>query len=115
MAERIGAGTPFRLVQDNAPIHTANIVEQWFDANDHVQKLLWPPYSPDLNPIENFFGLIALEWDARFERTVEALEAHAHEVFNSIRRRPQIFRALASSMPRRIQAVIDNNGGSTKY
>ncbi|KAK3917562.1 Transposable element Tc1 transposase [Frankliniella fusca] len=30
-------------------------------------------------------------------------------------RRPQIFTALSSSMPRRIQALIDAQGGSTKY
>jgi hypothetical protein len=29
------------FIHDNAPIHTANIIRDW------------PPYSPDLNPIEN--------------------------------------------------------------
>ncbi|KAE8741255.1 hypothetical protein FOCC_FOCC013210 [Frankliniella occidentalis] len=108
MAERIGADTPFKFVQDNASIHTAGIVENWFDRQEHIEKLPWAPFSPDLNPIENLFGLIALEWDPRFEMTPQALEAHAIEVYQvevyqAIQRRPQMFTALSSSTPRRIQ------------
>ncbi|KAE8741324.1 hypothetical protein FOCC_FOCC013145 [Frankliniella occidentalis] len=117
MNARVGAGVPFTMVQDNAPIHTAHIVEHWFadPAHRHISKMFWPAQSPDLNPIENIFGLMALEWDPQFERTPEALDAHAREVYASVQRRPQIFRALSESMPRRIEAVIDAQGGSIKY
>ena len=40
------------FMQDNAPIHTAKRVTQWF-VNRAIRLLLWPPYSPDLNPIEH--------------------------------------------------------------
>jgi hypothetical protein len=39
------------FMQDNALIHTANKVKAWFKE----QRILvadWPPFSPDLNPIE---------------------------------------------------------------
>ena len=40
------------FMQDNAPIHTANRVKEWFRENG-IDTTDWPPYSPDLNPIEH--------------------------------------------------------------
>ena len=39
-------------MQDNAPIHTANKVKRWFEDNE-IKIMPWPPYSPNMNPIEN--------------------------------------------------------------
>lgn len=43
------------FMQDNAPIHTAQIVKNWLQEED-IRLLDWPPYSPDLNPMENLWG-----------------------------------------------------------
>lgn len=40
------------FMQDNAPIHRARTVMDWFEENN-VEVMEWPPYSPDLNPIEH--------------------------------------------------------------
>jgi hypothetical protein len=40
------------FMQDNAPIYTAKKVKQWFKERV-IQVTDWPPYSPDLNPIEH--------------------------------------------------------------
>ena len=45
------------LVMDNAPIHHAAIVRDFLTDNG-IKHLFLPPYSPDLNPIENVFGMI---------------------------------------------------------
>jgi len=39
-------------MQDNAPIHTANAVKDWFKEMG-IPIVDWPLYSLDLNPIEN--------------------------------------------------------------
>jgi transposase len=39
-------------LQDNAPIHTAHIIRDWF-VEEGIEILKLPPFSPDLNLIEN--------------------------------------------------------------
>ena len=40
-------------MQDNASIHTAKKVKEWFEAYRIALLEDWPPYSLDLNPIEH--------------------------------------------------------------
>ena len=47
---------------DNATIHKAVIVSNWF-VQQHFQVLQWLPKSPDLIPIENVWGRLKAEQD----------------------------------------------------
>lgn len=47
-------------MQDNAPVHTAYIVRQVLE-NLYIQVMVWSPYSPDLNPIENLWVIMKQE------------------------------------------------------
>jgi len=62
---------------DNAPIHTARIIKQWI-TDQNVKLLEWPPYSPDINIIENIWGLLSrgmYEKGRQFSDTETLVEA----------------------------------------
>lgn len=46
-------GDKYDFMQDNASIHTASKVKDWFKARGIPCLEDWPLYSPDLNPIEH--------------------------------------------------------------
>ncbi len=41
------------FMHDNASIHTEKNVKKWLREKNY-EVMVWPPYSPDLNLIENF-------------------------------------------------------------
>ena len=50
-------GRPYVFQQDSAPAHTARSTQAWMHNNflAHWSPDLWPPYSPDCNPLDHFF------------------------------------------------------------
>ncbi|KAM4592404.1 uncharacterized protein PAE49_011102 [Odontesthes bonariensis] len=54
---QIGDDLPKHVVIcDNVSFHRSNIVRQWFAAHNRMLMEFLPPYSPFLNPIEEFFS-----------------------------------------------------------
>ncbi|CCE35402.1 uncharacterized protein CPUR_06831 [Claviceps purpurea 20.1] len=45
------------FMHDNAPIHTAKMVKECLEELE-VTPLEWPPYSPNLDPIENLWSCL---------------------------------------------------------
>ncbi|UYV75297.1 Transposase [Cordylochernes scorpioides] len=105
-------GVPNALYQqDNARPHTARISQQ---ALQDVQMLPWPPYSPDLSPIEHVWDIIGRRLHALPQPRSEA------ELWQMVEREwraiPQdAIRTLIDSLPRRVAACIAVRGGPTCY
>jgi len=109
------------FMQDGASVHTARIVKRILQEMG-VTVMDWPPYSPDLNPIENLWAIMKaeiyklhpeLEFVDDTEETLRALIEAAKEAWNSIEDR--ILYNLSVTMPHRVQAVINAKGWYTKY
>ncbi len=49
--------TKWVFQQDGAPAHTANVSQNWCKHNfdSFLDKVHWPPNSPDLNPLDYFY------------------------------------------------------------
>jgi hypothetical protein len=99
--------------QDNAPVHTAKVAQNILAAKK-VNTLPWPAYSPDLSPIENLWSI--METNLRSHNTPSSLAELRKAVQSEWNSIPQeVLRNLVESMPRRVKAVIDANGGATSY
>jgi transposase len=113
------------FMQDNAPTHKAHIVQNWLIswAPEHGLELMdWPPYSPDLNPIENLWSIVKraifthhpeLSGMPKNNTSKQRLCEAAVEAWEDIRE--EVLDHLCQSMRRRLEAVIAANGWYTKY
>ncbi|UYV64631.1 hypothetical protein LAZ67_3001401 [Cordylochernes scorpioides] len=105
-------GVPNALYQqDNARPHTARISQQ---ALQDVQMLPWPPYSPDLSPIEHVWDIIGRRLHALPQpRSEDELWQMVEREWRAI---PQdAIRTLIDTLPRRVTACIVVRGGPTCY
>ena len=110
------------FMQDNAPIYTAHKVRDWFVRNG-VYLTPWPPYSPDLNPIEYIQQELKkkvvelfLEVAADTSKSEEArarLESALQASWDMIDK--EVFDNLYESMEHRIRACILAKGQHTSY
>ena len=100
------------FMQDNAPVHTAHIIPQYLQ-EAQVEVMIWPPYSPDLDPIENLWAIMKtiihqdhpeLRNAPDNDITLCSMIQAAIEAWESIEDR--ILESLSNTMPHRVQAVL---------
>ncbi len=109
-ADKLYGDADFIVQQDLAPAHTAKGTKSWF--NDHgVTVLDWPANSPDLNPIENLWGIVKRKMRDTRPNNADDLKAAIKVTWASIT--PEQCHRLIASMPRCIDAVIHAKGGPT--
>jgi hypothetical protein len=107
-------GRNWNFQQDNAPIHTAGLTKTWFRDNS-VVDLNWPSRSPDLNPIDNLWGILVrrVYANGRQFNSVTELRAEIVNCWNSIA--DSELKNLVESMPKRLIEVLKKNGKSISY
>ena len=104
----------FIFQQDNASIHTAHKVRDYF-AKERLTVLEWPPNSPDLNPIENLWAIIKQRLDELETRpkNMDELWENVQEVWTKITK--EEIEKLYGSLPDRVQQVLKRKGGYSNY
>jgi transposase len=100
--------------QDNAPIHVSEHSKDWMRLNG-VPLLPWPARSPDLNPIENVWGILARRVYAhgkQYYTKMDLIEAIKREWANIPK---ETLENLVASMPNRCASVLEAKGATLKY
>lgn len=105
------------LQQDNDPCHNvaAQVVQGWNDANGGNVQLLpeWPPSSPDLSIIENVWALVQRQVNSLGCKDFEGFKRAVQQTFAGLH--GETVANLYKSMNKRMEAVVEREGGYTKY
>ena len=98
--------------QDGAPSHIS-VKNQTFCKNNMVkfwEKDMWPPSSPDLNPLDFFWwGAIERKTNATPHPNIDSLKAAIVKEWADYPSKGIV--DACASFRRRVEAVIENNGG----
>lgn len=107
-------GPEWHFQQDNAPCHAANSTRAWFQ-QEGIQVLDWPSRSPDLNPMENVWGMLARRVYSRNRQFhhVNDLEVVIMHEWDKLKN--TMLETLVDSMPTRVYALIKQNGKPIDY
>ena len=108
------------FMQDGATCHTTNKVINWlmtsFDGRLISRKspVVWPPQSPDLNPLDYFFWGYGMSFvDRESPQTLDQL-MDAVERFCAVLERDEILKAI-QSMNRRLRFCQQAEGGHFQH
>jgi transposase len=97
--------------QDNAPCHQSHSTIAYLEEHN-INTMPWPPYSPDLNIIENLWGVMKRKIYRKPYTSQETLIEAVQELWSSQEIQDMTIR-LCDSMPTCIAACINRRGGYT--
>ena len=113
----------YLFIQDNASIYRAYKVRDWFAAHRINMVEDWPPYSPDLNPIEHIWRHLKVRVYEMFpevaadksdsEHARQRLESCIQAAWDTLDK--SLFNNLGASMLARIEACIAAGGWRLAY
>ena len=108
--QKLGRRTVFQHDNDpkNTPKTTTALLKRL-----RVKVMDWPSMSPDLNPIEHLWGILKWKVEVCKVSNIRQLHNVVMEEWKSIP--VATSEALVNSMPRRVKAVLDNDGVYRKY
>jgi transposase len=97
------------FMQDGARPHVARATLGFLRGNGIEVLEGWPPYSPDLNPIENMWALLNRKVAERHPRTPEDLLLAVRAAWAAIPQRD--VNALCRSFEKRVAECVRKSGG----
>ena len=102
------------LMHDNATIHVSISTRAWLQAHE-LRSLDWPSRSPDLNPVENVWGILTRRVYAEGKQysTVEELRQAIVSHWSSLG--AEEVKTLTKSMCNRILSCVSLNGKHVDY
>ena len=104
---------PFIIIRDNASYHCSQQTKEWIKKNKVKEILDWPPNSPDLNPIENVWGIIKRELQKENISKRSILINRIKEIYENIPYK--YIENIVESFVTRLQRCIDLEGDRTGY
>ena len=112
------AGDVFVFQQDGASAHRAreNVELQRRDTPDFIAPDLWPPNSPDLNPVDYKIGGVMQERVYRTKkRDVADLKQRLIDTWSGIQIQQSIIDEGIDQFRRRLRACVQANGGHFEH
>ena len=111
-AERL-IGKDFIFQEDGDKVHTSKVPSTWKKKNN-INVLYWPSSSCDLSPLENLWGDFKRRLGEEIQSSnIEEFKLQAQRVWRETK--VSLCETLIGSVPRRIRAMLENNGGINKY
>lgn len=107
----------FHLQQDGAPVHTAKAVQTTLEELG-IMTLPWPSRSPDLNIIENVWGIMKnnlARQPGLGATTANELWTAIEAEWHRLRQLPNLVDSLYDSLPGRIAKVQASGGDPIDY
>lgn len=78
------------LVWDNAPCHKSKTVKEYLSRQDQQNPKIWmaniPPYSPELNPIEQLWAYLKKKLENQFFKTTRELKVAVVKELDQIKK-----------------------------
>lgn len=103
-------GERWRWVMDKASCHTSRSTQRFMAEN--VPSLMppkeWPANSPDISPIENFYGDAQAAVDSKHPRDLASLKQIVNSEFRNVT--PVKCQKFISALPGRLKRIIQSKG-----
>jgi AraC-like DNA-binding protein len=110
--QRTYPGGNYVFQQDSAPAHAARTTQEFLKENmsSHWSPDLWPPYSPDLNPLDfSIWSVLETKVQATPHKNLASLKAAIRREWTAMD--ANYIRAACRPFRRRLELVIAAGGG----